>query len=509
MLQRFAHLVAIGALAAACTAAPTPATSCERDVDCPLHFYCRSTVCDRDCTLDVDCASGQTCSMRGRCVGVDPTDGGIVADAIVLCARNADCANSTYCDGMERCMPGAQGADTHGCLPASAPACPTGATCDEAARTCTGCNEDVDMDHVRSIRCGGLDCDDNDANRFPGNPETCSGDPTHDEDCDPTTFGFRDRDGDGATSRECCNVDDAGVSHCGPDCDDMNAMRTPGRIEACDMVDNDCDGIVDEDSIRTFYQDRDMDGYGSPDAMTMRGCTAPTGYVDNTIDCAPDDASRNPGVGETRCDGLDDNCNMMIDEGLAGVACVTGLPAPCGTGAIRCSSTGSSCVATTTPSCSAGSTLTCSTCGISGLRQCDGCQYASTCQLPGMFEVIHYGGTDPALHMGITCPGHASSSDWLYGPAPSACLFISGPAIPLPAGNYTATIEAIYGVGNTTRFDVINGTINPSDHYAPGSGQLFDIHFSVADNSCRPVSITMNVPAGGGSELARLTITRL
>lgn len=126
-----------------------------------------------------------------------------------------------------------------------------------------------------------------------------------------------------------------------------------------------------------------------------------------------------------------------------------------------------------------------------------------------MFEVIHYGGTDPALHMGITCPGHASSSDWLYGPAPSACLFISGPAIPLPAGNYTATIEAIYGVGNTTRFDVINGTINPSDHYAPGSGQLFDIHFSVADNSCRPVSITMNVPAGGGSELARLTITRL
>ena len=45
--------------------------------------------------------------------------------------------------------------------------------------------------------------------------------------------GF-DRDGDGFTA-------------CGEDCDDRDPERRPGVEDVCDRVDNDCDGLVDED----------------------------------------------------------------------------------------------------------------------------------------------------------------------------------------------------------------------------------------------------------------------
>ena len=62
-----------------------------------------------------------------------------------------------------------------------------------------------------------------------------------------TTFGFRDRDGDGEPDALCCNrVGDEEV--CGSDCDDTTIARRSGQVELCDEVDNDCDGKVDEET---------------------------------------------------------------------------------------------------------------------------------------------------------------------------------------------------------------------------------------------------------------------
>lgn len=46
---------------------------------------------------------------------------------------------------------------------------------------------DRDGDGLDAIVCGGIDCDDNDGDRFPGNPERCDA-TGHDEDCDPCTI---------------------------------------------------------------------------------------------------------------------------------------------------------------------------------------------------------------------------------------------------------------------------------------------------------------------------------
>lgn len=90
-------------------------------------------------------------------------------------------------------------------------------------------NPDADHDSVRAVECGGTDCDDHDANRRPGNPEVCDT-AGHDEDCDPTTFGIRDVDGDGFPDSLCRNVDP--VTHAvlsqGTDCDDHRPFVRPG-----------------------------------------------------------------------------------------------------------------------------------------------------------------------------------------------------------------------------------------------------------------------------------------
>ena len=87
---------------------------------------------------------------------------------------------------------------------------------------------DVDKDGHISTACGGFDCDDADATKYPGNAEVCDAD-GHDEDCNPTTGGFRDADGDGYSDFKCFNIVNGVFKSAGNDCDDNNAAIYPGQ----------------------------------------------------------------------------------------------------------------------------------------------------------------------------------------------------------------------------------------------------------------------------------------
>jgi len=122
------------------------------------------------------------------------------------------------------------------------------------------------------------DCDDEDDAIHPNATEVCDG---VDNNCDGQTDEGFDSDGDGIA-----------------DCNDT---------EVCDGVDNDGDGLIDEGVLITFYADADGDTFGDP-AITTEACTAPTGYVDNDLDCDDARASVFPGAPEL-CDGLDNDCD--------------------------------------------------------------------------------------------------------------------------------------------------------------------------------------------------------
>ncbi len=168
------------------------------------------------------------------------------------------------------------------------------------------------------------DCEDRDADIHPGATETCDG---VDQDCDGTIdnaaidpdLWYADADGDSygdaAQTTLACDQPSGYVSRSG-DCDDSNAAISPRASEVCNSQDDNCDGSVDEGVGPTdWYLDGDSDGYGDAGIVT-NACTAPGGYVADSSDCDDGNASVNPGEVEA-CNGIDDNCNGQVDDGLS------------------------------------------------------------------------------------------------------------------------------------------------------------------------------------------------
>ena len=80
------------------------------------------------------------------------------------------------------------------------------------------------------------DCDDGDATVYPGAEDT----PYDGVDSDCAGDSDYDADGDGYDSEE----------YGGEDCDDASADVSPSGVESQDLVDEDCDGLVDEDFVQ-------------------------------------------------------------------------------------------------------------------------------------------------------------------------------------------------------------------------------------------------------------------
>jgi hypothetical protein len=123
----------------------------------------------------------------------------------------------------------------------------------------------------------GGDCDDTDANVYPGATEIC-GDGV-DQDCSDSDLVCAediDNDGDGYTENQ-------------GDCNDGNSSIRPGMTEICgDGIDQDCNGI---DLVCPENIDNDNDG-----------------YTENQGDCDDTDAAINPGAADICGDGIDQDC---------------------------------------------------------------------------------------------------------------------------------------------------------------------------------------------------------
>ncbi len=148
---------------------------------------------------------------------------------------------------------------------------------------------DADGDGHDSEAAGGDDCNDDNADVYPGHAdEFYDG---IDSNCDGTSE--YDQDGDGYESEVYNDDPDLG----GGDCQDANADMHPGADDSWyDGIDSDCDGSDDFD--------QDGDGYGSADHGQGR-------------DCDDSDPETNPENAEV-FNGLDDDCNGEVDDDING-----------------------------------------------------------------------------------------------------------------------------------------------------------------------------------------------
>jgi len=195
---------------------------------------------------------------------------------------------------------------------------------------------DADGDGHRDQACGGADCDDGDPQVRPGALEVCDG---RDNDCDGAIDGADVEPLPPPCSKQfgVC----LGARHAPADCVSGQWAECPTEtylehhaayayteLNTCDGLDNDCDGQTDEEL--------------SPPACPLQAgvcagalqrCLGPSGWK-TTCDQGEYGVDFEEAA-EQRCDGLDNDCDELVDEDLSR-ACALAHLGQCALGAETC-----------------------------------------------------------------------------------------------------------------------------------------------------------------------------
>lgn len=272
-------------------------------------------------TLDDNCDGAVDNATVGSGVACDGPDADLCAEGVTVCVAGAMACNDATGSNVETCngvdqdcdgrideMVAGLGAPCDG---------PDGDSCEEGVVACTG---------------GALTCTDATATTF----EQCNG---VDDDCDgviddsPNDVGVPCSVGVGLCARSGATACVAGAPRC-------NATAAAPQAERCNAIDDDCDGSTDE-------------GY-----RLGESCVAPGACGAGVLECAGPTSTRcssapggsmSGGSAET-CNGIDDDCDGTIDEGLSDLgACGTNV-GECTQGRLRCLAAMPTCVGGVGPS---------------------------------------------------------------------------------------------------------------------------------------------------------------
>ena len=186
----------------------------------------------------------------------------------------------------------------------------------DACDVCPVGGSELDLDGDGARGCDG-DCDDTDPRRYPGAVERCDG---LDNNCDLqvdetfTDLGQPCSAGVGLCARQ-------GTLDCGADQQSLRCNAVPGvqLPETCDNQDNDCDGSIDEE-----VPDCCEPGTEQPCGQAIGRCTA---GVQRCSDNRAWGACNAVGPRAEACDGVDDDCDGQIDNGVLN-ACGACGPVP-------------------------------------------------------------------------------------------------------------------------------------------------------------------------------------
>lgn len=178
-----------------------------------------------------------------------------------------------------------------------------------------------DPDHTYDTDGLPIDLDDNDPNTYPEALEVCNGkdnncDGLIDNDAVDAITYYKDYDGDGYGNP------DIYIISCIPyttyvtqalDCNDSNENINPDAIEVCDGFDNDCNGLTDE-----YWEELgEICVAGMGECMNIGMFICNEGDPGGPVICS---ASPDPGPYyepiEVSCDGIDNDCDGLIDNNL-------------------------------------------------------------------------------------------------------------------------------------------------------------------------------------------------